>query len=265
MKKCAILLTSLLLCILFVSCSFQKSEQKQAGSEEYDCCLLSADGYNFVVKHEDTFEGTYDTVGVIDDSGRWILPLTSEHPFIINKYFGGLDDSYGMASDAASGRQIYTETVWGWSAGKKLSYLENGWFALTRAETFGGEKKYVLYNVNTKAELQLSCKFVRAFRNGYMMTASDDKVMIVSENGEIIQTDIEASGIGDYSDGLFYAGNCFYDLSGKLVIDLSAYDIQGTPMFENGKCELEIRNDGGTLYIVEIDKTGRFLSEPTRK
>ena len=84
------------------------------------------------------------------------------------------------------------------------------------------------------------------------------------------QTDVDFQGgkYGIYSEGVFFAGNCFYDLDGNIVIDLSEYSpgkFRNEPYFENDKCYLEITNNAGTEYYTEIDHEGNFIYEPKKK
>ena len=65
-----------------------------------------------------------------------------------------------------------------------------------------------------------------------------------------------------YSDGLFFANGCFYDISGKMKINLEAYALTETPCFKNGQCEICFTNDKGTEYSATIDKTGAFIIDP---
>ena len=68
------------------------------------------------------------------------------------------------------------------------------------------------------------------------------------------------------SEGLFFADdNCFYNIRGEKMIDLSMYDIDtwehGGLYFHNGECSFIAENDLGTEFKITIDASGRVLSE----
>ena len=51
---------------------------------EYDFVIASGGGYNIVAKLWSSMDSDSDMVGVIDDYGNWIHPLSYSHPFIEN-------------------------------------------------------------------------------------------------------------------------------------------------------------------------------------
>ena len=171
---------------------------------------------------------------------------------------------------------------------KCLHYLGEGMFALHYKVRGGREYFYILYNAETNVAFDAEfcgigasgltggtvCGGVGEFHNGYLVISATDKatsnVKIISRDGEIKYPEISNGGghIGIYSEGVFFAGNCFYDIDGNMVIDLSQYSPQqfkNEPVFKDGKCYLEISNDSGTVYYTEIDHDGNFVYEPKQK
>jgi hypothetical protein len=133
--------------------------------------------------------------------------------------------------------------------------------------------------------------------NVYAVNASGQNQIVLSDVGfsyyakNPMSTDIvkslQASNneyvfLGNYKEGLFYYGNDhetggtagflkdslksytrgFYDIDGNLTIDLSEYDIVGTPEFTDGYCMLSMANPQGSLFYTIIDKKGTRMFEP---
>ncbi len=71
-----------------------------------------------------------------------------------------------------------------------------------------------------------------------------------------------------YSEGLFYASDCFYNNQGEVVIDLTEYDVEDDYQegyyFIDGYCPIVLNNPEGIPYYTIIDKTGEFLFEPRK-
>ena len=65
----------------------------------------------------------------------------------------------------------------------------------------------------------------------------------------------------DAQDGLVG----FYNEKGELVIDLSSYNITGSPFFINGYCVLDIKNEQGAGYTVVINKAGEQMAAPIKQ
>ena len=255
-----------------------EEEVRLPESDEYDEVLCSGGGYHIVLKLVDDFDGAYDMVGVVDDKGDWIHELSANHPFIQNGRVSVGDKYISVDNDSESRYQARMMTI-----KNCMYYLGEGMFALHYADR-GSDPNYTMYNAETgigfdagecgksvlKNPFGYHCGSPGEFHDGYLVTRSDDLIKLVGSDGTVKQTDVDFQGgkYGIYSEGVFFAGNCFYDLDGNIVIDLSEYSpgkFRNEPYFENDKCYLEITNNAGTEYYTEIDHEGNFLYEPKKK
>ncbi len=241
-------------------------------SDEYDEVLCSGGGYHIVWKRVEELSGVYDMVGVINDQGEWVQPLSQDHPFID----GGKIETgcnvfvVNLGDDDSNATGSYISSI-----KRCLKYDEEGIFSL-HYKTYGfnsvGEYCYHIYNAETGKGFDVSvtaggCGRL-VFHDGYSISQLDEKIQIVSCDGEIRTPDIRAGRCGIYAESVFFAGNCFYDIDGNMVIDLSAYSpdqFRGSPYFEDNVCRLELVNENGTIYETEIDHDGKFLYEPRKK
>lgn len=114
------------------------------------------------------------------------------------------------------------------------------------------------------------------FTDGYFVAANNDSSTVSWHRGEYVliinsetgaqETSIYCKSdeyIGQFSEGVFFSYDGFYNIGGKRVIDLHEYAglIMNQPHFENGRCKLIAYNENGTKYVGEIDIEGNFISE----
>lgn len=230
----------------------------------YDYLLCSGGGYSLVAKQVESVTDIVEYVGVLDENYNWVVPLSENTPLNPN---GGMVDVGGyihfdsICSHLAnviyySGDGIFTyaeRTYGGYYRGSMLNLKDGTWFDPG------------FYNSNSLI-----------FNNGILITADCDRfgekheyIKIISSLGDIKATDIycrNALFIGQYSEGMFFAYDGFYDINENKVIDLSEYAglIINNPKFVDGKCELIAENANGTKYKAVIDVNGSFISEFTQ-
>lgn len=152
-----------------------------------------------------------------------------------------------------------------------LLYAGNGVFVIGQSgseNSYSGENA-VLFNVlkNTWTEIGNydSIQSIADFDNYYVAVRNNDVVLINLENGAQ-ETSIYCKSYiytGQYSEGMFFAYDGFYDINENKVIDLSEYAglIINNPQFVDGECELIAKNENGTRYKAVIDLNGNFISE----
>lgn len=226
----------------------------------YDYLLCKGEGYSLVAKQVESVTEVTEYIGVISDSFEWVVPLSIDTPFnphgkIIrisyDSYENRCEELAGHIRYAGDGVFIYVGHSNAGNYFGDMLNVENGtWF-----------------NPGSYSSTSLQ------FHDGYFMVATgfsgQNKVKIISATGDIKETNIFCQShtfIGQYSEGLFFAYDGFYDLDCNKVIDLSEYAglIINQPYFVNGQCSLIAENSNGTQYTGIIDTSGAFISEFTK-
>ena len=90
------------------------------------------------------------------------------------------------------------------------------------------------------------------------------EICIADRFGHIRRTGKRAQRLGQYSEGLFFADGCFYDIHLRPSLILEGYCIMNEPCFQNGKSSLVIKTEQGEKYQIEMDRRGRLLGKPER-
>ena len=239
---------------------------------EYDYELTGGDGLHLVMTVEENVNGMTEKIGVVDDHGKWIQEPSASHPFLKNGLLPKPESvavsvvtTGGQSLKAAS---MIMENARVAAAKEKLVYLGEG---ICGFRYHAGMHEYLFYDLRSGASFDAgSCTRFTEFHDGYLVCAGDNHVTspvkIISHGGRIVYPDLKtgSENLGCYSEGKFFNGASFYDLDGNKVIDLEQYTIVNSPAFSKGKCRLEIENNIGSRYRVDIDDTGAFLSDPVK-
>ena len=77
-----ILLTLLSLSVLFSYVGCGNTQNEPLADRGYDFIIASGGGYNIVARLRSNTDGESDLVGVVDDDGNWLHPLSANHPLI---------------------------------------------------------------------------------------------------------------------------------------------------------------------------------------
>ena len=140
---------------------------------------------------------------------------------------------------------------------KSLEYLDENMFLITM-----NDNKYI-YNLDTNNmydATEFSQKLVGVYKDGYIVFKDSDAVYLVDKNAskKLIATVSSNDKVGQYSDGLLFVNNSFYDKNGNKMLDLRNEKITNTPVFVNGYSLIIIDEK----YFTVIEKeTGRYLFE----
>lgn len=244
-------------------------------SEYYDYVLGVGDDYMLVAKEVEDVTSVVEYVGVINSEYEWVFPLSADTPI---HYNGKITGKWTGYSDFEHRCEMLSETV---------QYAGDGVFIIglpydRAAYTSHGTASVLdLYN-NSWHKLEEGIEFRSIhpfiFTDGYYVASdsgwwrdNDCHVLIFNRTEESVlieDTEIYCDDemyLGRYSEGLFFSFDGFYDIDGKLKIDLSEYAglIINQPYFQNGRCELVAKNPNGTKYNAIIDLNGLFISEFT--
>lgn len=239
--------------------------------------------YELVANETEDYSGTTIEIGVIENN-KWLIPLTTDSPFIsdsgllvkssyqensIHDYFNSFEY---VGSDCFIYRHSWNcKAVAIWNVKKNIGYVSY-------------ENEYYEIVVSAKAT-----EPSQIYNEGIFMLTREDKYSNVkylkADTMACYDTGFCPGAIGytdtpkqvyPFSNGLFavqYEG--FYNLNGELVIPLDEYDIKymysksydderetiSPPLiFKDDKCEIPIKNDQGTSYIITIDTTGKVIN-----
>lgn len=245
MKKfTAVIVSCLTLLSVLVGCG-----QVEHKNDEYDKVLMSGDGYEIVAKWTDSFETSGNMIGVLRD-GKWLYPLSDDNIFLQHRYL-----------KEKPSRIINTSNY------DDFKYCSDGMFRIENCF-------YDVYNntgfIVDDYELSPNPRYMRDinFEDGYTVVNAKDKewgIYRLSRDGEMYDLGIDGTA-AKYSNGVFYCEGIFYDINGNKVIDItdlsSKYKIHtaegdGRVYFaRDGKCYLYAENDGGTTYLVVINRDG---------
>ena len=245
---------------------FVWSRSRLPVSGKFDRVLACGDGYYLVIKEAD--KGNEKMIGVADAEGRWIQPLSEYHIFL--EKGGGSDISVREEKENTTAGDIY--------------YINEGMFLMIRRE--GGRNGYagIVYNARDNIGFIVRqygmCNNMHSnngqeqyrppvsYKNGYwvILTGSGRRkeICIVDRYGHIRRTAKRAETLGQYSDGVFFADGCFYDLHLNLRLILKEYQIINEPYFQKGRSSLIIKTGRGEKYRVEIDRNGKLLKKPEK-
>lgn len=259
----------------------------------------SGNTYELVASQKETALGYEITVGIIKNN-TWLVPLSSDFPFLGNNGLFPMEDGMDLGS------VVRAKLV-----ASHFYFIDSGAFLLEYYEYNLGDIR-VIYDCNTmqtytyfeniddykwllwsnKLQSRGSVETYDIISYGRILTDNNLILMykVVSEpfswdspkkyDWLVLDTKtmevhtIASNVIGNspkccLSEGLFFADdNCFYNIYAEKVIDLSIYNIDvwenGGLYFRNGKCTFIAKNDLGTEFEITIDTSGRVLSEIKR-
>lgn len=269
---------------------------------EWDKVLCSGDGYHIVTKEIDTFDEYKVKAGVVNDAGEWVHELTDTGAFVEGIQLRIDVDNREVLLD--SGSYMYLgEGVFVGSPGLTI-YSSNSEYEIGPWQKNGyeytdtdGERKSkgwecIFWNVVDNIQTEFYPTRLSTFNDGYALfteTATGrDTLSVINTQGEITETpcmfaptDFFRYKFPVYSEGLFFSNGPkgiqmgFFDIEGNQIIDLSrGIDTAGipyceelginAPYFENGEATIMMKNNGGSVYRVNIDKTGEYIGEPQK-
>lgn len=240
------------------------NKKRMPVSGEFDDVLAYGDGYYLVIKKT----GDRYMIGVTDADARWIQPLSEEHIFLREGKRGNIPEKEGKADMEAA--NIY--------------YIEEGMFLMIRKEAERNCFDAVVYNARDNIGFIVrqygmcgntypdngpeQYRPPVCYKNGYwvILTGSGKRkeICIVDRCGHIRRTAKRAETIGQYSEGVFFADGCFYDLYLNSRLILKEYQIINAPYFQKGKSSLTIKTSEGEKYRIEIDRNGKLLKRPEK-
>ena len=134
-----------------------------------------------------------------------------------------------------------------------INYLEDGMFLIN----INGS--YLLYNSESKKLIPTTIKLkdlIGVYKDGYVVYKDNNyKIYLLDKNGDkhLIYSGNKNIEVGQYSNGLVYIENAFYNNKGNKVIDLKGEGVKGSPEFVED-------------YALIFFKTGYFtiLSKSTK-
>jgi hypothetical protein len=253
-----------------------------------------------VMKHIETFQVTEDQFGVIDNHGNWKMPLNNSffasseaqmlreyknivivkgngyrRPPLVDNDFEYLGDGIFRVFHTSRDNRVH-------------NVLTGNAFDLTGSSS--GRSTPVSMEINDGYGVYVGTDGQRTAQGQkrpiYSFNANGKLTKIINPANMVYQY-----SIGVYSDGLFYARGReenmrfpdgsddkvvitpgFYDIAGKLQIDLSEYKLDSSGRawategdslyFSDGYCVLNILNPQGSRYYTVIDKAGKRMFEP---
>ena len=260
---------------------------------------ISGNTYELVANQTESALGYEITVGVIKNN-EWLYPLSADFPFLQDGLFHVSVSLAGESGTSLTNPNSVIKNLYFIDTGAFLmdSYIEDdSWvdtsdhmniiFSCTTLESYtvDCEEYGICY---LEAEPKFSDGNVVSY--GYIST-DNGKILIYHETSgttsgwrsdhiydwctidtKTLNVDTFArdmAGVHPTSvlaEGLFFATDkCFYDTTGKKVIDLSVYNIDmwydDGIYFEDGTCSFKVTNQLGTEFIITIDKSGNVISE----
>lgn len=106
---------------------------------------------------------------------------------------------------------------------------------------YGEDKEYFVYDSTTKKQFSIGDRFdvlKTEYKDGYIIYQDTNAYEVYSidrdGNKKLIVGNSRHAQIGQYSDGLVFINDAFYDLNGNKVIDLKDEGVKNNPMFING-------------------------------
>lgn len=265
------------------------------------CQGTDTDGniYQLVADQEETALSYTVTVGIIKNN-VWFVPMSSNSPFLTNSGLfpmeGGLDlgtiarvklvascfyfiDSGAFLMHYVNLNRGDIRVIYNCNTKQTYQYVEHddGYEWVYSYYKLKTRKNYEQYDVIFYGEILTDNQFIILFRDvsdAYAWDKPKTYDWYIMDTKTMNTRKIASNVIRNYpksclSEGLFFAADdCFYNIDGKKVIDLSRYNIDiwenGAPYFKNGECTFITENDRGTEFEVTIDISGKVLSEKKR-
>lgn len=131
---------------------------------------------------------------------------------------------------------------------------------------FNQDNRYVVYDARTNNSFYLGDRFdvlQTQYKDGYIIfqniNAKEVYALDRVGNKTLIANDRKYAQIGQYSDGLVFIGDAFYDINGTKVIDLKDEGVSNKPKFVNGYALVFFE----TGYFTVLSKeTKEYMFEP---
>ena len=258
--------------------------------------------YELVASEVETYAGVAVTVGVIKNNQWLVemtseMPLIDEDDTLYGTGVSGLDSAPETIFYIGNGCFIYRNVEspeYGSDTYQELVYnSENGkYYELTDGGKMGSKQSsHVIYKEYSLDREKLDlCKPHHIYVTDmlYCAVASDEELVLWQysahwqDGDEVVflnttnmrthkvklQKNIaETKLIYPLSEGFFAVYTfrndlMFFDTSGKMVLDLSMYELtheEQPLLFVNGKCSFTIFNNAGTIYKITVDKQGQVL------
>ena len=131
---------------------------------------------------------------------------------------------------------------------------------------YGEDREYYVYDSTTKKEFSIGDRFdvlKNEYKDGYIIyqDTNANEVYSIDRDGnkKLIVGNSRHAQIGQYSDGLVFINDAFYDLNGNKVIDLKDEGVKNNPMFINGYALVFF--DTGYFTILNKE-TKEYMFEP---
>lgn len=251
-KLLVVNLSIMLVVVLFTACGMNSDNQTETDlyanidlSQYSEYGSLSDDGIMWVKK------SGYDDVqyGYINSNGEYVVPLSNEitllHNFqnglavaeFDNRWNGTLCKIYNTSGEVVG--QFFREAI------TSISHLNNG--------------NIYLEGISVSEDSDV------AGNNAYMFCAESKKMVDMPVPTYPMDSP-------DYSDGLMLVYSNFmvetikyFDSDGNCVIDLvkdNDYSVVYATDFSDGIASITFVGKDSEHYIVDIDKTGKWLTEP---
>lgn len=251
---------------------------------------FNGDYYELVYMQDGTAATTIPKVGVIRNN-EWLVPLSENHPFVksgdslVNSFYRSNSGEWRVPTDKNISEWKYFEFIGngcfygGWcfyNALTQKSYVDNTicfdkLYETTRNAPLGPIMYFNAWAEHYTCYREMPSEFnntiIYRYGNSPWEDGSYSYKLLDLSTMKAVPTKISVPVLAPYSEGLVLANNysslCFMDKDGKIVIDLSEYNV-ATPysqsVFIDGKCTF-IAENSGKYFKVTIDKTGKVLSE----
>lgn len=143
-----------------------------------------------------------------------------------------------------------------------ITSLENEMYLLY----YSDDNKYVVYNANLDKKFDIGDRFdvlTGTYDDGYIIyqDVNSPLVYLMDEEGNktLVASDKRHVNIGEYSEGLVFIDEAFYDEKGTKVIDLEGEGVSNIPKFVNDYALIFF--DTGYFTILNKE-TKKYMFEP---
>ncbi len=276
-----------------------RCEYAELLSEKCDKVLaVGIDGenkYELVANESEDYNGVVVEVGVIKNN-KWLIepttdsPLVDEDKTLFGSNVSGLDTAptsiYYIGNNCFLYKNIYQWGTGGTTYEDVVFNVENNKYYINDGtETKVNHPTKISYEDNDiiapgdyelygETVLVTDCETEVWQCLDYGKKVSIELINTTSMDTRVVDLErYELSPIcNPFNDGLFAIVNFhgearFYDSNGKIVIDLSSYElthIDQPLMFIDGKCTFTIFNNNDNIYEITIDKKGNVIDSVER-
>lgn len=214
----------------------------------YDGLLSkNSGGYVLAYKYGETYDNVSCEIGVLDNTGAWYVPLSSNHPLL----------EFLKNNNVSPGEWLKNPPV--------LDKKEDAVFIITLGifvDTYYYDvKDNKIYNGYTHFEN----RFYQGEETGIYKYDNTGAKKIFLKDKYLVE---------DYGtallceNGLSSSVYSLYDYNGNMIMDLSQYNIYSTTGTESSYCNgnllLQIVNESNTRYLCVIGRNGELLFEPIK-